>query len=49
MREAIDLMKIQNWKAAARYREGWKKEMEEAMTQKWPKCQRRRIISRRRR
>jgi len=35
LREAIDLMKIQNWKAAARYREGWTKEMGEAMTQKW--------------
>jgi len=35
LREAIDLMKIQNWKAAARYREGWRKEMEEAVTQKW--------------
>jgi hypothetical protein len=36
LRETIDLMQTQNWKAAARYREGWKKEMEDAVTQKWP-------------
>jgi hypothetical protein len=35
LREAIDLMQIQNWKATAGYREGRRKEMEEAMTQKW--------------
>ena len=35
LREAIDLMKIQNWKSAARYREGWRKKIEEVMTQKW--------------
>jgi hypothetical protein len=42
LREAIDLVQIWNWKAAARNREGWRKEMGEAMAQKWAKCQRRR-------
>jgi hypothetical protein len=33
-RVTVDLLQIRNWKATARKRKGWRKEIEEAMNQK---------------
>ena len=32
--DAVDILQILNWKAAARKREGWRKEMGEAMARR---------------
>jgi hypothetical protein len=34
MRDAVDLVHIRNWKAAARRREGWRKVIGEAIARK---------------